>query len=427
MIRRAALDLTQFVRSRVEDAVLGSLATSVALQGALFVGGTLLARMLGPESRGVLAALILVPTVLERIAQFGMPLAVTARIAQEGVISLSLLRFISRIAVVQLILLYIITVITYVILPHQVIPVQWGLLAITSTLGPLLLIRDYSLSSLQGTGSFWKFNKPRIFYSIAYPGLIALCFLVGVKSLTVITIVIILSNAVLSGTAAISVIRSAKDIDSPKIGDGLISFGLRSSIGSFSIVESSRLDQIVLMLMMGPESLGLYVAAAAFTNIIRSANDSVGYVAYSRAASEANSAAAMVIAFKYFALSIGMTIVACLTMVVASSVLLVPLFGEAFSGATVFLPWIVLSFGVLGLRRVLTEGLRGCGRPGIGSLGEVVASSGFILAAMALVAPLGPRGIPIALLGAESVALITLLAVAKNHRPTALPTRVRMN
>ena len=65
------------------DAAL-AIATGFAIQAVLVVTGPLLARMLGPDGRGYLAALILWPLVITQLGNLGIPSALTYSIARDS-------------------------------------------------------------------------------------------------------------------------------------------------------------------------------------------------------------------------------------------------------------------------------------------------------------------------------------------------------
>src|SRR5204862_4477081 len=58
--------------------------------------------------------------------------------------------------------------------------------------------------------------------------------------------------------------------------------------GSSPPVETFRLDQLLVGLVLTPVALGYFVAALAFTNVIRFIGQSVGLVTYPRVAAAAD-------------------------------------------------------------------------------------------------------------------------------------------
>src|ERR671930_819821 len=86
------------------DAAL-AIATGFAIQAALVVTGPLLARMLGPDGRGYLAALILWPLVITQLGNLGIPSSLTYSIARDPSASRGLARLGLSFALPQALLL----------------------------------------------------------------------------------------------------------------------------------------------------------------------------------------------------------------------------------------------------------------------------------------------------------------------------------
>src|SRR5690606_10276626 len=86
---------------RMAKGALGqTMATALAVQVGLFLTGPLVARMLGVEGRGHLAALVLWPTTIATIATWGVPTALTYERAASGALPSALLRRVSLVACV---------------------------------------------------------------------------------------------------------------------------------------------------------------------------------------------------------------------------------------------------------------------------------------------------------------------------------------
>ena len=86
------------------DAAL-AVATGFAIQAVLVVTGPLLARMLGPDGRGYLAALILWPLVITQLGNLGIPSALTYSIARDSSASRAVARLGLSFALPQALLL----------------------------------------------------------------------------------------------------------------------------------------------------------------------------------------------------------------------------------------------------------------------------------------------------------------------------------
>lgn len=71
----------RLARSGLVRNTAGSLVTAAAAQGVLVVSGVFFARALGPENRGQLQLLILIPAIVAQIGSFGIPLALAYYVA----------------------------------------------------------------------------------------------------------------------------------------------------------------------------------------------------------------------------------------------------------------------------------------------------------------------------------------------------------
>jgi Na+-driven multidrug efflux pump len=86
------------------------------------------------------------------------------------------------------------------------------------------------------------------------------------------------------------------------------------------------------------------------------------------------------------------------------------LFGDVFSGSVPLARILLIGSVFLGLRRVLTDGTRGAGRPGLGTIGEGCTAA---LAVPALVVGLhhGVEGVAWALTVAYGLGLAIMIAL----------------
>ena len=163
-------------------------------------------------------------------------------------------------------------------------------------------------------------------------------------------------------------------------------------------------------LLLTPVSLGIYTAALAFTNMPRFISTSVGMVAYPHVAEQTDHAVARQKLWRFFLA----TVVACVAIVVTLEILagwMVPFFfGEEFRDSIPLVRILLISSFFVACRRILADGARGLGFPGLGTAAEV--SSLVVLApAMAVYVPMwGVEGVAAALVMA-AVASFAVMAV----------------
>lgn len=381
-----------------------------------------MARQLGPADRGHLAVLLLVPTVLWQIGGLGVPLALTYSLAR-GVSPRELAAKVARPLVMQSIALVAIHgAIVYLVTRNSAEYIQvagW----ITLPICPAALFHQYGLAILQGQQRFARFNVLRVLptavFASALLGLAlthhlvlwtaALAFCVNYLLFGLVTLRLSLRHS-----------RSQDGLPSPPLKE-LVRFGLRGFVGSSSPVENYRVDQALIGFTLPARDLGLYVAALSFTNLPRFIAQSIGMVAYPSVASRSASAGRAAI-WPFFLLSLATSagIVALLEVVTPY---LVPLFfGHEFGQAVPVTRLLLLNVLLIGARRVLSDGARGLGLPGLGSLGELVSLLTLLPCSLLLVSAFGLNGVAYALIISSCVGLAWVaygLRSAKRHAAAA--------
>jgi O-antigen/teichoic acid export membrane protein len=393
-----------------------AVATGLAIQAALVVTGPLLARMLGPDGRGYLAALILWPLVITQLGNLGIPSALTYSIARDSSASRALARLGLSFALPQALLLIAFQALWLLLIlrgdPHQVRVAGW----LTLVLVPAMLAQQYGLGLLQGHLRLRLFNGLRLLPWLLYALGVAALFAVGEHAIVPIVAVLLTAFLISGSTSLISGLRFSRGAGAPSVGRRfLVSFGLRGLLSSLSAVDVLRPDQVVLALFLSPAALGLYVVGLAFTNLPYFVAKSVGLITFPWVASQPEKGEARRTMWSLLWLTTGIALV-LVAGLCASAHWLVPFFfGGEFSDA-VTVTYIVLPGTVfLSARRVLSEGLKGRGYPLTGTLGELL-SLAWAAVALAVFVPLwGIQGAAVALSSSYVVSLLLLVVLAARH------------
>lgn len=288
-------------------ALAGSLLAGGAGQACLVVSGVLVARALGPEDRGYMALVVLVPSLLAIIGSLGLPLASTYFVAQspENVRSIATKLIVP--AVLQTVIGVVLTLGAFLtVLSGEPVRVTSAALVATG-LVPALLAQSYGLALLQGERRFRAFNVLRVTPVLLYSIGVLSAYLAGFHSLFQLTLIFISANVVAAGLIVAVVLRGLVprgDIapaEVPSLSQ-LTRFGLKGFFGSVSPVESFRLDQAAVALFLNPISLGFYVVAQSFVNLPRFIAESVGVIAYPSVAAGRDPRAARRSLWRHFAL-----------------------------------------------------------------------------------------------------------------------------
>jgi O-antigen/teichoic acid export membrane protein len=404
----------------------GSLVASGVSQLLLIVSGVLVARSLGPEDRGYLALLVVVSGICCLIGGLGLPLAVTYYVARDRSQAREIASSLLKLGVLLMgatLVLQIAVLVVFV--RHD--PGRVKLAAMISLLlVPGILAQTYGLSILQGQNRFAALNVLRILPTTAYVAAVLVVFLAHsadlVRVMTIWATTYFVGGVLTLGVAARG-LPAAPVYSSPPSRSQMTRFGLKGLVGWASPVDALRIDQAVVGLFLTPAALGFYVVAQAFTGLPRLVAASIGLVAYPRVASEPDPAAARRAMWRYFFFGVALSAFAVGALEVATGQLVTLFFGSEFSDATPIARILLLGTLFVAVRRVLTDGVNGLGRPELGTLAEV-ASWVLLLPALAILLPrLGVEGVALALAiswGASLLLLVALVEMAGTRLSSAV-------
>ena len=402
----------------------GSVFTAGAGQATLVVSGVLVARLLGVQDRGYLALLVLFPAVLAQIGSLGLPLAATYELSRDRSREGEVIRTLGSAALAQASLLVVVHAGILAIVfrddPNRVrVAALISLAAV-----PVTLAQSYGIAILQGQQRFAAFNVLRLFPAVVYSAVVVVVFVLG-GDLESVVVVWIASYFV---GAAVTVLIALRGVSLGRARRGfgsllrMLRFGLKGLLGWTSPIETFRLDQAVVGLFLSPVALGLYVVGLAFANLPRFVAQSIGYVAYPRVASQkGHQARAEMWQFFWLAVVASTLVVAVLELTVSE---LVPFFFTSrFTGAVPLTRILLIAALFLSARRILTDGVQGLGKPGLGTVAEV-SSWVFLVPALAVFTPLfDARGVALALAASSalSFAVLFVLVLRSRVEPEAAP------
>ncbi len=416
-------------RLRRERDTLVSLTAGFTQQSLLIVTGVLTARLLGPEDRGYLALLVLIPAILWQAGSLGLPSATTFFVAGNPGIAR---RFLARLKPIIAAQAAVLVVLHFLVVlgvtqgePHMVFVAALPTLVMV----PAGLAHEYSLGVLQGRQQFVAFNLLRILPTVILAPVAVVLFVLGEDELLTFAVAYAAIFAFVGATAAVVVaVRLSKErggSPAPPLGQ-VVRFGGRTMLGAAAPFETFRVDQAIVGLFLQPVSLGLYVVGLSFTNLPRFVAQAVGMVAYPRVASSATRDAAIRGMWRAFwiALPLYAAVIAALELAMPW---LVPLFfGDAFEEAIPIARLLLISTFFVCARRVLTEASRGAGYEAAGSVAELVALV-TLLAVTPILLPLaGVEGVAVALAVSAAVGFAFLVwRVTRTTPATTQPAATR--
>lgn len=409
----------------MKRAILLTGGTQIAIQAIGLLTGVLVTRWLGPDGRGQLATIIGWASMIAYLGNLGLPVALTYAAARNPAGRHQLLGNSAAFALLQWLAL---GVIGWLVLPvllakhssglgHMAVLYLWIYL-------PLNLLTLYTIAILQGSGVYARFNAVRVSVPLMYAVLLLTLWAMHLITVVSVVSINILSNAValalaltlaLPALMRLSAGSSIKWFQLKNLG-GNLRYGLSAQIGTLQPFSGLQLDVLALSILATTHGLGLYMAALAGANLIRAQGYAVGQVVLPEVAKMNDTLQQWRIIRRSMILMGLAGAVGLFVVMIAAKPMLVVIYGGVFAQASRMLK-ILVAAGVVGaVYRILADGLRGMGKPGVSTIAELVGVVAGI-AGLALLVPLrGETGAAWAVLWASAVSLAVAIVFAMWHR-----------
>ncbi len=371
---------------------------SAAIQALYVVTGIVLARTLGPQARGEVAAILLWTMLVASAGQIGLPEAVTYETARDRARARMVVGTATRAGIV---------------LSPALLGV--GALVLTATLGrydasirttgyvflaviPLYMGANIAVAALQGLRAFDAFNAARSAVPITIASLLA--GLAAAGTLTVRTaIYAYIATYLVTLVFSVYLLRSRRlwsfDFDRSTL-RRLLGYGGRSYTTFVTFTLTSLLGMLLISVFLGATSLGLYVVAVTLGSGTTFAASTVGLVAFPQLAGLPPGPERAAAARRFVVIALALSTAITVPMLAFTPQLLDLLFGHAFASvANVSRVLIAASFFVA-FGQLLTSVLRGLGRPLDSGIAGTVGLAMTVVLLAALLPTLGLMGAAIA-------------------------------
>lgn len=378
-----------------------TLLASLGTFGMYAVQGIILARLLGPEQRGAMAAAMLFPQSLVYLGMLGAP-ELFAGYAARGLTDAPLRRSAARYGLLAgLISMVLCVALDWLTIPLQMRAVLWLAMICSVTL-PLQQIRLSVLAVDHGQRAMKRYNLSRMLSAAAFPIALGLgvslnlcdlkwcCFWFVISQ----TVALLLSNWGMSdswiGPAAVPVKSALKDAR------GLM-------LAWFATETMERLDLLLMMVLIANEEvLGFYAAAAPIAAAMIIIPNAIGLYAFNRGARE-NEIPSSRDAWYYLAAGLAIQLVCGAIFAALLPWLVHVLYGTEFD-ETVKFAWLLLPAGALrGLLQAADSFLRARNKPYLGIQARLISIPLLIAIAIFGRQWWGPYAIPIGLSVAQLV------------------------
>ena len=386
----------------IRRALTLSFGASIAVQAMNVMTGVLLARTLGPEGRGALAAVLLWPTMLAMVLGLGVSDAVTFHIAREGVAAGAVLGSGLALAVVQAAACCAIgaAIIPLVLSHYDAATVRAAYVFLAFI--PANLITLTLMSALNGLQRFTEFQALRV--AIIAMTCLSLIGLRVIDNLTVLNaaLVYVGATAIAGAIAGACLARGpmSRPSVSPAVARSLVGYGVKSQTGNVTGLMNERLDQLVISAFLAPARLGLYVAAVAISSLIHIVGSSVALAAFPVVAKLRDAGARRQAVRRFVQLALICSVAVAIPLMLAVPVLIDVFFKDQYSGAAGVSRVLILAAVVLSTNRAIAACLRAVDRPLDTGIAEVLALAVTVMGLAALLPAMGIMG----------AALVSLLA-----------------
>lgn len=337
--------------------------TKIAFLGGSFIISILLARLLGPEGKGIVTALFVIPNMMVSLADLGVRQASAYYIGKEKytiqqVLSSSLFLWIIT-SIISMIV-----VLTYYLIPGTA-NYTWPLIVIGIAYVPVRILVSYFNGVLQGQQKIGNMNMKFIIEFIVR--LIFVVLLVWIFNLDVVgaafatfatnIAVVLYSGYIIRQTAKIK-LEYIKGVPQDMFRKGII-----FAVALFVLNLNYQVDIVFLENMVGSYDLGLYSVGVTLAELIWQLPSALGMVLFARSANSKSDAEASNRSAKLLRLSWIPLIVGSIIFWIGAPFFVQLLYGQEFVEAgnviRVLLPGIVLMV----LFKILNADLAGRGHP----------------------------------------------------------------
>lgn len=338
------------------------------------VGSIILARWLGPSQRGVFAAIILIPTILQYFVNFGLSSATIYFTAQPNSnkntiwSNLVLIGFIQ--SIIGILLGYFI--ITLYLQKYDLAIVHLGYLYLFTI--PLGLFGMYSTYILQGASQFKVTNVLKCIVPFGYCiGIVWLRFqqILTIQNLVYVQVFIQFSYLIIAVFLLYQILLNQFifKIEYDSICQ-MLTYSVKVWFGDISHLANSRIDQFLIGGFLSSSDLGIYTVAisvARFTNVFADAITTIMLPSITGKNSFQEKVTEILDFFKkYWIFSVIFHLIFALSLPIV-----IPfVFGNAYSESTIICQILVLGSLFVNAKTVLGGGIMGMGFPAIMSYVE---------------------------------------------------------
>ena len=397
--------------------IFTSFAATAVIQVVTMLGGLLTARLLLPEGKGELTAIILWPSLLAYGGSLGLIEALAFHASDR---KKDITHVLSSGLIVTIPLSLLLVGAGYVMLP--LILASYGLDTIeTARLYliyiPLNFVALSLMCILASRLQLTAFNFLRMFVQISFAaGILFLCAFdqISVRWFAEAS----LAATFLTMMIALGITWKNRWLGwrpDKQIAKTLFAYGWRVHLGAIALQANLRLDQMLMSIFLPSRELGLYVVAVSLSGIVNLSASSLVVVAFPRIANLVSAREKGKALGRYVRLGLLLSLLAAAPAAFFTPWLLHVFFGSAYLPAHAMTRVLIVASIPLSLNILLQSGLKAFGRPLAASQAELLGLVVTAVSLCLLLPPYGALGAAWASLLAYSAVGVCLLYLLRKH------------
>lgn len=407
-------------RPSIRQRVLGPMGFDASILVLNLLTGIAIARALGPDGRGEIAAILILAQMAGWLFSLGSTQAISYRLSQRPEDGGSLLASWALLsAAVALLAIAVVELVLPTLFSAQT-PETIDLARIYAATIALLLIQGVLNGMLLGDQDFLAYNLARF----VGPAVIAVAYVaLWASGELSVEAALAINAAAIGASCLIAAARSLRRHGLARPSSALLRttlwYGVRAHGGSVAGLVNYRIDLLIIPAFLGAASIGLYSVATNVSSIIGTLTGTIAVLVLPLAARSDEQSARTVIRTLHIVLAIGVAI--ALPLWVLAEVALDLVYGTDFGSAApalrILLPGEVLDAAAM----VLWSGLLAANRP---FLSTVAAAPAAILTVAGLILFLEQGGIEAAaIVSTSAYTVVFALSVVLYRRAANLRWR----
>jgi O-antigen/teichoic acid export membrane protein len=341
--------------------------TNVILLMLGFCTSVFAARLLGAEGRGELAAIQTWPTFVASLAMLGLADSLVYFSARDPARAGQLLASSMWLGLVSSVPFTAVGYIGLPILlagqPASVVRAAQLYLAIV----PLFALVGLAYHPLRGRGDFVGWNALRLTLAASWLALLITAWALsrGEAEFLARAYLWVLASLFVPVMCFVALRVPRPLWPDPRMFRPLLGYGWRSLMALAPQMLNQRLDQMLIVMLMPLQELGLYAVAVGWSSCVQSLLSALAVVFFPQVASHDAYEDRRAVFAQGIRVAVLIAAATAVVVAIITPIGMLMVFGSDFAGATLPAVVLIVAAAAAGLNLVLEEGFRGLGSPGV--------------------------------------------------------------